>query len=252
MKSKNSDDVATLIAIGVLVSVAASLAHEALGHGVGCAIGGGHITLLTFLVFRCAGAGVLADGGGPVGVLLIGCVALLVAFAANRVAPGVRLFLFVLGAMGLLWFWGQLIREAIDGSDDWGHVAADLHWSAGWHPVALSVGLIGYIVTTRVSLRIGGQLASGRPMRLLVPYLAAVMSAVLLAAIWHGDRMGSALDALLAFGVAPFGYLLVIRRVAQGVPVSGAIERNPILLGSIAVVWGTFALTIARGVGRLS
>jgi hypothetical protein len=66
VKAHFKDDVPTLLAIGVLVSIAASLAHEALGHGVGCLMDGGHITLITFLVFRCAGAGALADGGGPI------------------------------------------------------------------------------------------------------------------------------------------------------------------------------------------
>ena len=54
------DDVPTLIAAGALVSLVASLAHEALGHGLGCTIDGGQITLLTFLVFRAALGGRLA------------------------------------------------------------------------------------------------------------------------------------------------------------------------------------------------
>jgi hypothetical protein len=50
-----SDDLITGVAVGVLATLAA-VCHETLGHGVGCILDGGRITLLTSIYVRCAGA----------------------------------------------------------------------------------------------------------------------------------------------------------------------------------------------------
>lgn len=169
-----------LVAMGVLISIVASLAHEAIGHGVGCAIDGGHVTLITFLVFRCAGAGTLADGGGPVGVLLVGCAALALAHVFRSKALAGRLFLLNLSAIALFWVCGQAIEEAFDGSDDWGHVAIDLGWPSYWQWMLGLAGASGYIITMRMVGRLGSVLANGRPVRMLLPYAAATLSAIVL------------------------------------------------------------------------
>ncbi len=114
------------------------------------------------------------------------------------------------------------------------------------------MGVVGYVATVRIAGKLARPLAEGRLLRLLVPYLAAAASAIALAALWHGDRAGSALDGFLTFGVAPLGYLLVIRRTARGAPVPGAIERNAPLLAFVVVLWVAFAPTAARGLGRLA
>lgn len=252
MTNENSDDTSTLVAFGLLISIVASLAHEDLGHGLGCLMDGGRITLITFLVFRCAGAGPIADGGGPVGAFAVGCIALVMVWAIRPRSMVLKLFLFNLGALILLWFWGQMVPEALGRNDDWGHVASELHWPGQWQLIAALIGVAGYVATVRIVGRMARGLAGGRPARLLIPYLAAAVSAILLGALWHGDRIGSALDGFLSFGVAPFGYLFVIRRTARLAPVPGAIERNTALLGAVVILWAAFALTIARGIGQLS
>ncbi|WP_157971345.1 hypothetical protein [Dyella sp. C9] len=242
----------TLLAVGVLVSIMASLAHELLGHGTACVIEGGRITLLTFLVFRCDGAGVLTDGGGPVGALVMGCLALLALRAVPARLITLRVWLFTLGTLGLLWVCGQTIAEAIDGSDDWGHVATDLAWPGVWHAIVGAMGLAVYVLVLRIAGRIAAPLAGGRPWRLLLPYLGAVMSAMVLGALWHGDRLGSALDGLLSFGLAPIGYLLVIRRMPALPATDAAVRPNLPLLLFTGATWLAFALTIARGIGPLA
>lgn len=229
--TEGKDDALTLLSIGALVSIVASLAHEVVGHGLGCLLGDGRITLITFLVFRCAGAGTLADAGGPVGVLVMGSLALAFAWALRRGSSLRRLFLLNLGATALLWACGQAISEAIDGSDDWGHVAANLGWSDEWHWMLGTAGVLGYAATLWGVGRLSAVFADGRSGRLLLPYAAGAASAILLGALWHGDRLASALDGFLSFGVAPAGYLLVARGIA---------------------LWLIFGLTVARGLGPLA
>jgi len=251
---KTADDISTLVAVGAAVAIAASLAHEAFGHGVGCLADGGTVTLLTFLVFRCEGAGVLADGGGPVGAFAVAAICLILLRWYRPAPSATSLFVYALGVQVMLWVFAQMIREGIDGSDDWGHVATSLGWTPAWHPVVIAMGVIGYAFTIRVAAPVGGALARERPSRLLIPYASTCIFAVAFGALWHGDRAASALDGLLSFGVAPLGYLLVIRAIARatGEPPLLPIGRNRVWLFSVAIIATVFALTIAQGVGELS
>ncbi len=107
------DDSTTVIATGVLAATLATLCHETLGHGLGCVIDGGRITLLTSIWFRCHGATSLTDAAGPFASLVGG----LAAFALLPRASGNRLmrfFLILFGAISLFWFAGQLIDHARD------------------------------------------------------------------------------------------------------------------------------------------
>lgn len=252
VKERVKDNVPTLVAIGVLISVVASLTHEALGHGVGCMLDGGRISLITFLVFRCVGAGTLADGSGPIAVLLVGCIALALVRVLQGRSVTARLFLLNFGAIALFWFCGQAMEEALDGRDDWGHVAHDLGWSSQWHWMLGLAALLGYIITMRVVRRMGGVLANGRPLRLLVPYASATLSAVVLGALWHGDRAASMLDGFLTFGVTPVGLLLIAKRLAPMDKVPALVPRSTGFVFFVGLVWLVFALTVAKGLGPLS
>jgi hypothetical protein len=253
-RSDEGDDLLTLIAIGAALAVCASLAHEWLGHGTGCVIDGGTVTLLTFLVFRCDGGGALADGAGPIGAFLAAA-ACLAALWRLRPGPAVgSLFAYAFGIEVMLWVWGQLIRQAADGSDDWGHVARDLGWPPMWHAAAIVIGVGLYGLTVRLAIALGRPLIQGRPSRVVIPYVSAAMLAVILGGLWHGGRAASALDGLLSFGVAPFGMLLAIRGLVR-LPAADRpepIRGAPALLMVIAAACLAFALTIARGIGRLA
>ena len=249
---KTHDDVPTLIAVGALVAICASLAHEALGHGVGCVADGGRVTLITFLVFRCDGAGVLADGGGPAGAFLVACVCLIVLYRSRPEPTLARLFTYALGVQLSFWVGAQMVREGFDGSDDWGHVAHDLGWAAGWHAGVIAVGIIGYGATVRIAAKLGEPLAQGQPARLLIPYASTCMFAVAFGAMWHGGRAVSALDGFLSFGIASLGYLLAIRVASRKACQDRIIiSRNWLWLTAVTFIGCIFALTIARGVGQL-
>src|SRR5690348_441983 len=59
----SGDDPATVIAVGALAAILATLCHETLGHGLGCFGSGGHITLLTSVWFRCSKGSAISDAG---------------------------------------------------------------------------------------------------------------------------------------------------------------------------------------------
>jgi hypothetical protein len=248
------DDIPTLVAVGAMVTICASLVHEAFGHGVGCLVDGGTVTLLTFLVFRCEGAAVLTDGGGPVGAFLVASLCLITLRQLKPKPSVASLFSYALGVQMMLWVCAQMVREGIDGSDDWGHVALGLGWPPAWHLVAVAIGLIGYGATIRIAATLGVPLARGRPARLLIPYASTCICAVIFGAMWHGDRAASALDGLLSFGLAPLGYLLAIRIVARAgtMPNTAAIGQSRMWLVLVGIIGCIFALTIASGVGRLA
>ena len=251
---KTADDVPTLVAVGAAVAIAASLAHEAFGHGLGCLADSGTVTLLTFLVFRCAGAGVLMDVGGPLGAFAVAALCLTKLRLFRLKASVATLFTYAMGVQTMLWVCAQMVREGIDGSDDWGHVATGLGWRAGWHFSAIAIGIIGYVFTVRIAANLGVSLARGRPVRLLIPYASAAFFAVGFGALWHGDRAASALDGFLSFGVAPLGYLLAIRAVAGAtdMPPLPAFGQSRSWLWGVAIIGTAFALVIARGVGPLA
>lgn len=251
--TNDRDDAATLAAIGVSISLAASVVHEALGHGVSCIAEHGHITLLTFLVFRCLDGAVWTDGGGPIAVLIAGAVSLILLQRLRPRQQLARLWLFNFGTMSLLWACGQALSEAFDGSDDWGHVAHDLSWPTWWHQALGIASLIGYAFVMRWAVKLATPIAGGSPGRLLIPYGSAMLSAIALGSLWHGARLASALDGFLSFGVAPMGYLLIARRlsVAQASH-PPYLRRTNSFVALVALVWLAFALTVARGIGPLA
>jgi hypothetical protein len=157
-------------------------------HGLGCVADRGSITLIIFLVFRCAGAGLPADGGGPLGALLVAVISLSALRLWKWQQSVLRLFLLTLSVLMLLWVCAQMAREAVDQSDDWGHVARDFAWPQLWRPIIAVVGIVGYALTIGTAARMGQDVAEGSAMRLIVPYLSTPVTAVCLGGLWHGDR----------------------------------------------------------------
>jgi hypothetical protein len=252
-RNPDIDDPPTLIAVGVLAATLAAVAHEALGHGGACLAEGGAVTLLTSIYFHCRGAGDLTDAAGPLGSLAFGAAALAALRLVARASATQRLFLTTCAAIGLFWFFGQLARDAALAVDDWAFAARRA--PLGWALAAL--GVLGYAVSVRLlaeptrALAAGARRATLR--RLLVPWVAAVASAVLAGALWRGDRLGGAWEGVVALGVAPLGYLLDVRRAARTAgPAPAAIPRSWPWILAAAAAYATFALTQGLGIGPLA
>ncbi|MET0274213.1 MAG: hypothetical protein ABW360_14595 [Phenylobacterium sp.] len=241
-----------MTALGLLAAVVTSVAHEWVGHGGMCLANGGEATLLTSMIFRCQGGGAVTDLAGPLGGLTCG----LAAFALIKLERSAtfRLFLLMTGAIALFWYFGQLAQSAAVNTGDWAFAAQALGWPGFWRPVAVVLGVGGYLLTVALATREARVLAGGpgAAWRLRVPYLAAVVAAVIAGALWDKDRVGSVWENLLAVGIAPLGYLWAVRVALRTPSGEAAIPRSWPWIVVSAALFTAFCLTAGLGLGRLA
>jgi hypothetical protein len=252
------DDWPTVLAIGAAAASLAAFAHEAAGHAIGCLLVGGRVMLLTSINFRCQGATWVTDAAGPIGNLLpaVGALVLL-RLRAAWTAPA-RLFLVMLGGINLFWFAGQMMYSAALETEDLWFVARALAWPRSWRVLASVIGVAAYAIGIHELARaaraliVPGQRSAALRRRIGVAYLGAAASAVIAGLLWAGDPLGSALNGLLAVGVAPIAFWLVVMRAQRLGPCQD--ETKPIarstfwLIVSLAIFLA-FAATQGRGIG---
>ncbi len=246
-----SDDGLTVIGAGVLAATLATLCHETVGHGLGCAIDGGRITLLTSIWFRCDGAGTLTDAAGPF-ASLVGGLAAFGLLPATRSNPIARFVLILFGAISLFWFAGQLIDHAAVNRDDWAIIARRNHWPAIWRPISIAVGVAVY--AGAIALSAAALRRKGAPgwHAVALAYAASTMSAVIAGLIWQPAPLRSALEGFLTLGIAPLGLLVAAKRTARNADSPSPISRSWPWIAASAVVFVAFLLVQAPGLGPLA
>ncbi len=246
-----SDDAATVVAIGVLAATLAATWHETLGHGLGCVIDGGRITLLTSIWFHCQGATSLTDAAGPLASLAGGLAAfgLLPIAGTNRLA---RFLLTLFGAINLFWFAGQLIDHAAVNRDDWAIIARRNHWPSIWRPISIALGVAVYAGGIALSAAALRRKDAPRWPVIALAYAAGAASAVIAGLMWHPAPIRSALEGFLTLGIAPLGLLVAARRAARGPDTTSPIPRSWPLIAASAVLFVVFLLVQARGLGPLA
>ena len=245
-----SDDPATVIAAGVLAATLAAICHETLGHGLGCVMVGGRITLLTSIWFRCQGATSLTDAAGPVASLIAG----LAAFALLRIEKfnGVGRFVLILfGAISLFWFAGQLIDHPIANRDDWAIIARRNAWPAFWRPTAVMIGIAAYAGTIALSTTALRRKDAPGARAVVLAYAGSAASAVVAGLMWQPLPARSALEGFLTLGIAPLGLLLAANRAAHNSDAC-SIPRSWAWIALSATAFVLFLATQARGLGSLA
>lgn len=243
-----SDDTATVVAAGVLAATLATLCHETVGHGLGCVIDSGRITLLTSIWFRCQGATSLTDAAGPFASLVSGLAAfaLLLIKRTDRVA---RFVLTLFGAINLFWFAGQLIDHAVINGDDFGSIARRNHWPSTWRPISIALGVAVYgggFALTSATLR---RKDAPRWRAIVLAYAASAASAAIAGLAWQPEPLRSALEGLLTLGIAPLGLLVAARRAERDPTETAPIPRSWRWIAAGAVVFVVFLFVQARGIG---
>lgn len=249
-----SGDLATVIAVGVLAATLAAVCHETLGHGLGCIVVGGRITLLTSIYFQCLGATALTDAAGPLGNFLGG----IAAFAFLSLRPSgraTRLFLILFGAFNLLWLFAQMTYCALLGKGDWAFVALQMGWSWVWRPIVAAIGIAGYVLVVRQSTAALAKSGSPTHQAIRLAYIAAVASAVIAGLMWHPERVRSAIEGFLAVGLAPLGLLVAATRAGRAdaaTAVHPPITHSWWWIAAGVMVFGVFLFTQGLGLGPLA
>jgi hypothetical protein len=257
----STDDAATLISIGAIAAVLAMVAHETLGHGIGCIAAGGQITLLTSIWFRCLGASWITDIAGPIGNVFAVVAAMLAWWAFPRMNSGMRVFLTLFAGINLFWFCGQIVYSAALDIDDVAFVAHALDWPPYWRAVAIAAGVAMYAAGVHGMARLVRGLvveddaAGALRRRVGIAHGAAAACEGLMGLLWAKDPWGSAFNALLAVGVAPGGLWLALLRAERGgvgTAMTLHVARSAAWIFTGAVVCIAFAWLQARGIGPLS
>ena len=241
-----NDDALSGMAVGVLAATVAAIAHEAIGHGGGCAAVGGHVSLLTSIFFDCDGATALTDAAGPLGSLLAALVAAL-ALRFTRGGTWLFPFVFLSFVINAGWFSGQLIYSAALDRDDWHYVAKGLHWPAPWRVIAIAISVGIYWGSLRF---LRGWILDRSTLRRT--YAAAAGSAALAGLFWSKAPFASAWEGILAVGVAPLGFLFSAMRRSPPGGASAALPRSWRWVGLSSVLYILFLAVDARGIGRLA
>jgi hypothetical protein len=258
MRSLPLPNLLTFLALGAIAACASLFAHEAFGHGTVCELTGGRITLLTAIVFRCAGPSELPDIGGPLGNLVAAALAYLgLTREWIRAASG-RLFLVLLFGLNLLWFAGQTLYSGLLDREDLALLAHALHWPILWRIVAVIIGIVLYRFGTQTLRRwLAEFFPPGAATRtaLRAAYLGSLATGLVMAIAWQKDPGESARDVLLALGVAPLGLWFAAGDATRG----HRPDETPALPGpspkwmvTAVVLLAIFGLTIARGLGPLA
>lgn len=246
----SSNDTITVMAIGVLSATLAAICHETIGHGLGCLSGGGQISLLTSIWFRCSKWSWLADIGGPAGNLVAGSLGIAL-FRKLRSGTAVKLLLLMFGALNLFWFMGQLIFESLTAThDDW-HTTFQMGSPQILKIGGTVTGIGGYILVTRLLSRLVRE-QSMQANSIRLAYLGAAVSAVIAGLMWQPEPLRSSLEGFLTLGVTPMGLFRVSRTLSQHHEHDDRISiipRSWIWICICVVVFGVFLFVQARGLG---
>jgi hypothetical protein len=257
--STTRDDFPTLVAIGIAAATVAEVSHETVGHGLGCLVVGGRITLLTSVWFRCLGATPLTDAAGPAANLIVGVLALVLS-GRERLSSSLRLFLILLGGFNLFWFAGQMLDSGVLDTEDLAYVARVLGWPEAWRVGAVVVGVLTYAAAVQVmTVRLRMLAAATEPpgalrTRTLIAFAAGVASGIAAGLLWARNPLGSALNEASELGLSSLPGWIALRRAERlgGDGAAAPVQRSWIWIGSSVLLYVAFALIQGRGLGDLA
>jgi len=141
------DNIATIVATGLLAYASADIAHHVLGHGGACLALGGRIISLSSIYVNCTVRGATVDLAGPFANLAVGLIALAAAYRTT--IPATKLFFTLTTGFNLMWFSLQLLASAVSRSDDWAWAMHVFHVSQAERIGMIAFGAIAYLASMR-------------------------------------------------------------------------------------------------------
>jgi hypothetical protein len=244
--SPHRDDIATLMAIGVVAYVCETLLHEAVGHGGMCLASGYRVTAIAPLWMHCSTTTPLVNLMGPAANLIGAAIYGLILRLAPPRGDRVRLFVWLSLAFNGLVAAGYMGVGGLTWFGDWPAVLAGVTAPAWLVRVGLVVAaVILYLAFLRLSgwaLRhrvVRGPLTDGRLRRLaMAPALGAAIAA--LGAEVYGQGGGPLGLALAA------GCTLVVGFSLTSLPTVKA-EAATAFQVRFSLVWVVLALAAGAG-----
>ena len=240
----------TVIAVAVLASCAATVAHEGIGHGVACFAHGGAITQLSSVYFACSAPGPWIAAGGPIGNLAAAAIAGVSLTFAHSLRPQLRLFLILTLMISLSWFAGYLIYSALALDGDMFFVARDLFgapelvWRVGW----VGLGVVAYAQIIAIARSFVRQIPDQR--RLLALSWIGASLAACVAALAYAPGVGKAVwQATLEIGAASLPTFALAPAPASNHDSSSlcVINRSPIWIAAGVISFTAFFILMGRG-----
>ncbi len=153
----------TLIAISAFTYALATFLHELTGHGLVCVLLGGKLNEVGAFYIDCNYAAMadlsirLVALAGPVISLLTGIISFLILARIPTASSHWKVFLWLLGTLGLLTATGYLMFSGISGLGDFGvsrdGVLYQLSPEWIWRVSIIPLGLAGYMVSILLSTR---------------------------------------------------------------------------------------------------
>ena len=140
------DDLATLVAIGLLAYAVADITHHVLGHGAACLALGGRIVSLSSIFVNCTVHGSAIDLAGPFANLAVGLAALALAHRRSAISSA-RLFFALTAGFNLFWFALQLLFSAATRTDDFAWPMAAFHVSEPLRYGLIALGGLLYVLS---------------------------------------------------------------------------------------------------------
>jgi len=168
------DSYLTISAIALLAYLSADVAHHALGHAAACLAFGSQINLLSSVLVKCSLTGSAIDLAGPLANVLIALIALVAVRLLRRISASVRLFLSLVAAFNLFWFWLQLVFSATTMTDDWAWFINQYHIGRISRYAMIATGIVGYAVTIRIVARQMAPFASAHVRAIIIVAIAWV------------------------------------------------------------------------------
>ena len=242
----------TIIALAVLASIAGSLLHEGLGHGVTAWLRGDLVTEWTSNHLDSVRPDRLVDAGGTLVNFIAGFVFYFAARAAGSRA-NLRYFLWILAALNLMNAAGYFLFSGVLGLGDWEQVIAGLPHQFALRAAMAATGAMLYVVFLRwivIGLRpfCPSRAAYNTTGRL--PYYASCVFMCIAGAL---DPLGLKLMLLSTIpanfgGLSGFLWGDVFLR-GQPEPAEVLTVRRSVATEIAAAVIGLlFLLTVARGI----
>ncbi len=249
IRTRDRDDLPTLMAAGVLAHAGQALLHEAAGHGGVCLAQGHGLLVVAPLWMRCSQTSMLLVAAGPAMNAIAALACLLVLRSWRRIRPEMGLLLWLGFSFNALVFCGYMAVGSATGFGDWPVLFAGVMPSWAWRVPLAAAAALGYYGCLHVAARLfcgGAAAAKDLRRRALVPAAAAAFVACM--AEIAGGRI-AVMPMLLALGctIGIGASLTSMDNVVTSEPGCGAIPRSYGMIALGLIVALGFVFLLGRG-----